>query len=367
MMQKPSKNQLYQRQITLKEVGDEGQDLLQKARILIVGCGGLGSTAAVYLAASGVGNIHLIDFDVVSVSNLHRQVFYTLADVGKSKTACLKKYIESISPFVKIDTSEITVQKSNIETLIQNVDIVVDCTDQLLTKYLLNDACVLHHKTLVYGSLYKFDGYVATFNHELADGKRTANLRDAFLQIPKKLPPTCAETGTLNPIVGIIALHQANEVLKIILKKGNLLTDKLFIYNSLCHTTQTIQLQQKFKNDEISDAFEKESYTPSNCEITTDHIYKINAQEFWDKMKQKNVVVLSFSGKLPGNKYNEKVIRIPYFNFDPYRMLIKPTHEYILICAKGLLSFDAAIALVEAHPNLKIYNLENGTESLIDN
>jgi adenylyltransferase/sulfurtransferase len=364
-MQKPSKNQLYQRQITLKEVGDEGQDLLQKARILIVGCGGLGSTAAVYLAASGIGNIHLIDFDVVSVSNLHRQVFFTLADVGKPKTTCLKKYIESISPFVKIDTSEITVQKSNIETLIQKVDIVVDCTDQLHTKYLLNDACVLHHKTLVYGSLHKFDGYIATFNHESADGKRTTNLRDAFPEIPEKLPPTCSETGTLNPIVGMIALLQANEVMKIILKKGNLLTNKLFIYNSLYHTTQTIQVQQKFNNDEISDVFEKESYTPSNCEITTDHIHKINAQEFWDKLKQVNVVVLSFSGKLPENKYNEKIIKIPYFNFDPFRMPIKPNHEYILICLKGTLSYDAALAMVEAHPTLKVYNLENGVESLI--
>lgn len=362
-MEKPTFNQLYQRQITLNEVGEQGQNLMQQAKVMIVGCGGLGSAAAVYLAASGVGTIHLIDFDVVSISNLHRQVFYGLADVGKPKTTCLKNYIEKITPFVKIKTTEILV-KSNVEELLQLVDIVVDCTDQLYTKYLLNDACTIYHKTLVYGSLHKFDGYVATFNHLLEDGKRTANLRDAFPEIPEKLPPTCAETGTLNPIVGIIALYQANEVMKIILKKGNLLTNKLFIYNSLYHTTQTIQLQQKFKNDEILTIFEKENYTPVNCEMV-DTIIKLNAQEFWDKLKQENVVVLSFSGNLPLKKYADKLIRLPYFNFDPFRMPIKPNHDYILICEKGLLSYDAALALVEAHPKLNVFNLENGIESLV--
>lgn len=364
-MKTPTANQFYQRQITLDEVGEKGQNLLQQAKVLIIGCGGLGSTAAVYLAASGVGTIHLVDFDVVSVSNLHRQVFYSLADVGKPKTTCLKKYIEKITPFVKIETAEILVQKNNVEELFQNMDIVVDCTDQLYTKYLLNDACVAHHKTLVYGSLHKFDGYVATFNYNLGNGNRTSNLRDAFPTIPEKLPPTCAEVGTLNTIVGIIALHQANEVLKIILKKGSLLTNKLFIYNSLHHTTQNIQIPKTISNENISAKFEKENYTPATCDIN-EAIHKLNAQEFWEKIKQDNVVVLSFSGKLPGNKYNEKAIRIPYFNFDPFRMPIKPTHDYILICAKGLLSYDAALALVEAHPELNVFNLENGTESLVD-
>ncbi len=363
-MDKPSFNQLYERQITLKEVGNEGQNLLQKAKVLIVGCGGLGSTAAVYLASSGVGNIHLIDFDVVSVSNLHRQVFYGLHDVGKPKTTCLKNYIESISPFVQVKTSEITVQKNNVTALIQEVDIVVDCTDQLHTKYLLNDACVLHQKTLVYGSLYKFDGYVATFNHELENGNRTANLRDAFPEIPEKLPPTCTETGTLNTIVGIIALTQANEVLKLILKKGSLLTDKLFIYNSLHHTIQNIKILKRFSKDDYLTFFEKESYhLTANCDVKAS-IHKLNAEEFWDKMKQDNIVVLSFSGNLPLKKYADKVIRLPYFSFDPFRMPIKPNHEYILICLKGALSYDAALALVEAHPALIVYNLENGIASL---
>ncbi|MDP2089120.1 MAG: HesA/MoeB/ThiF family protein [Flavobacteriaceae bacterium] len=364
-MEKPSFNQLYGRQIILNEVGENGQNLLQKSNVLIIGCGGLGSAVAVYLAASGVGNIHLVDFDVVSVSNLHRQVFYTLEDVGKPKVFCLKNYIESISPFVKVTEDQVAISKYNIAAFVKDAGIIVDCTDNLHIKYLINDVCVLHHKTLVYGSLHKFDGYVATFNHAIENGKFTANLRDAFPEIPEKLPPTCAEVGTLNTIVGIIALHQVNEVLKIILKKGSLLTNKLFIYNSLYHTTQTIQIQKRFSNDEISSFFAAENYIFKTCEVDVE-IKMLNTQEFWDKLKQDNVVVLSFSGNLPHKKYTEKIIQLTYFSFDPFRMPIKPNHEYILICLKGAMSYDAALALVEAHPTLKVYNLENGIESLDD-
>ena len=362
-MKKNTFNQLYERQITLSEVGENGQNKLQKANVLIIGCGGLGSNVAVFLAASGVGNIQLVDFDMVSVSNLHRQVFYGFNDVGKPKVSCLKSYIENITPFVKVTEHLVEITKDNISNCVINADIIVDCTDNLHIKYLINDNCVIQNKTLVYGSLHKFDGYVATFNHDLGNGIRSANLRDAFPEIPTKLPPTCAESGTLNTIVGIIALHQANEVLKIILNKGSLLTNKIFIYNSLYHTSQNIQIQKKISTDEIVTSFENENYQSVNCDLSN-HIKKINATEFWDKMKSDNIVVLSFSGKLPGNKYNEKVIRMPYFNFNPFIMPIKPTHDYILICTKGLLSYDAAIALNEAHPNLNIYNLEDGTESL---
>lgn len=362
-MDKPTFNQLYERQITLSEVGESGQNLLQKAKILIIGCGGLGSNVAVFLAASGVGNIELIDFDVVTVSNLHRQVFYGLNDVGKPKVSCLKSYIENITSFVKVTEYLVEITKDNILNYIINADIIVDCTDNLHIKYLINDSCVIQNKTLVYGSLHKFDGYVATFNYDLGDGIRSSNLRDAFPEIPTKLPPSCAEAGTLNTIVGMIALHQANEILKIILKKGSLLIDKIFIYNSLHHTSQNIQIQKKIAADEILTTYNKEKYQPLSCDFSNE-IIKINATEFWDKMKNDKVVVLSFSGKLPGNKYNEKVIRMPYFSFDPFRMPIKPTHDYILICSKGLMSYDAAIALIDAHPNLKVYNLENGTDSL---
>lgn len=365
-MKEPNFNEFYQRQIILDEVRKEGQEALHKAAVVIIGCGGLGSTAAVYLAASGIGNIHLIDFDLVSISNLHRQVFYGLNDVGKPKVQCLKNHIESIAPFVTVNTTETTINKYNIYDHIKLADIVVDCTDNLHIKYLLNDSCVLNDKPLVYGSLHKFDGYIASFNYDLGDGTRTSNLRDAFPEIPEKIPPTCAEMGTLNPIVGIVALHQTNEVLKIILKKGNLLTNKLFIYNSLHHTTQNIQIKKQILKDEIASIFEKESYLPQNCDIKKNIIF-LNKEEFWEKIQQDNIVIISFSGNLPQKKHSDKLIRLRYFNFDPFRMPVKFDYEYVLICEKGLMSYDAALAFVEAHPSLKVYHLANGIESLINN
>jgi len=362
-MNQPSFSELYERQISLKEIGEFGQHLLQNSSIVVVGCGGLGSMVAVKLAASGIGTIHLVDYDVVSISNLHRQVFYTLEDVGKSKVNCLKKYINKITPFVKIIEHQLMVSKNNINEVLQHAELIVDCTDDLYIKYLINDACVMSQKTLIYGSLHKFDGYIATFNHLLADGSRTANLRDAFPEIPEKLPPSCAEVGTLNTIVGIIALYQANEVLKLVLKKGSLFTDKLFIYNSLYNTFQTIQLQKKDTETKIKADFEQADYSSKSCESKLD-IESLSVNEFLEKLKNDNVTVLSFGGKLPKNRHSDKVIRLPYLSFDPFNMPIKHTHEYIIVCEKGTLSYDAGLALKEAHPTLKIYNLTNGLQAL---
>jgi len=195
--------QYYKRQTTLPEIGTTGQQALNKAKVLVVGCGGLGSVAAVYLAASGIGKINLVDFDVISASNLHRQVFYKIADIGKTKAEVLAKHIKAINPFVKVSFTKEAIVKNNVKKIISEFDIVLGCTDNLPIKYLLNDACVLKEKILVYGSLYKFDGYVATFNALDDKGNRTANLRDVFPEMPKKYIPNCAEAGTLNSIVGI--------------------------------------------------------------------------------------------------------------------------------------------------------------------
>ena len=140
-MSEVTKSKIFQRQTTLQEIGNSGQEALQNASVTIVGCGGLGSVAAIYLAASGVGNLHLVDFDTIDISNLHRQVFYTLDDVGKSKAEVLGTYIGKISPFVKVSYSKHAVSKSNAIEIISESEIVLDCTDVLPVKYLLNDLC----------------------------------------------------------------------------------------------------------------------------------------------------------------------------------------------------------------------------------
>lgn len=233
----------FKRQTTLAELGKEGQDLLRKAKVLVVGCGGLGSPIAIYLATSGIGEIHLVDFDTVSVSNLHRQVFFKVEDIQQPKVEVLANEIKKRAPFTKVTFTNEAISKHSIIDLISTYDIVVDGTDSLPIKYLINDACVLLKKPLVYGSLYKFEGYVATFNVLNGEGDYTCNLRDAFPKIATDIP-NCEEAGTLNPIVGIIALLQVNEVIKLITKTGKLLVNQLLIYNALENSQFKMKLRK---------------------------------------------------------------------------------------------------------------------------
>ena len=247
---KPTKNQLFKRQISVSEIGELGQERLQKASVLVVGCGGLGSAIAVYLAASGIGKIHLVDFDTVDISNLHRQVFYSLDDIGKPKASVLATFIKQRAPFTEVTFNNNAVTKETVFGLIDKVNVVVDGTDSLPTKYLLNDACVLKNKPLVYGSLYKFDGYVASFHLPQQNGFYSANLRDAFPEIGTDIP-NCETVGTLNAIVGMIATAQVNEVLKIFTGVGKPLQNELLIYNSLQNSQLKMQLKPTFSKEKI--------------------------------------------------------------------------------------------------------------------
>ncbi len=356
MSQKITKQNLYKRQTTLKEIGSLGQEKLQNATILVVGCGGLGCVAAVYLAASGVGNLHLVDFDLIDASNLHRQVFYTLDDIGKSKSQVLANYISKISLFVKVSFDTNAVSKDTVFELINGYDIVLDCTDNLPIKYLLNDACVINNKVLVYGSLYKFDGYVATFN-ALENDKRTTNLRDAFPEIPKGTVPNCSEVGTLNTIVGIIGLMQANEVLKLITNTGKSLTNQILIYNSLENSQYKMKLKSHFSKEMILKKFNKETYQDINCEIQDEKLL-ISADELKEKIN--NVVIISviedIETKLPF-KVDQK---IPLSKLDVKILKMDNKKEYVIVCNKGISSYTATKMIKEKYPNLKITSLKNG-------
>jgi len=186
----------YQRQTTLPEIGTAGQERLSKAKSF---GGGLWRSGVLWLPSIWRvvvwGTLHLIDYDVVSVSNLHRQVFYKTTDIGQPKAQVLANHIKTINPFVNVSFSTEALSKTHVKKVFTDYDIVLDCTDSLPLKYLINDACVLTHKVLVYGSLYKFDGYVATFNALDDQGNRTANLRDAFPEMPQNTCPIVPKPG----------------------------------------------------------------------------------------------------------------------------------------------------------------------------
>ena len=362
-MSKISAKDLYQRQTTLKEIGETGQQNLANANIVIVGCGGLGSVAAVYLAGSGVGNIHLVDYDTVDVSNLHRQVFYTTNDIGMSKVAVLAKYIESISPLVNVTFSNESVTKKNVFHVISNATIVLDCTDHLPTKYLLNDACVLKDKVLVYGSLYKFDGYVATFNVKINENKRTANLRDAFPEIPTESIPNCSEIGTLNSIVGIIGLLQAIEVLKIVTEIGKPLIRQLLIYNSLDNSQFIMKLKSNFDRRRISQLFESESYEAISCEVEASSV--ISQEDFKKVLLNKinSIKIISVIEDAELEIPFEVDEKVPFYEIDEWlEELNQNTNEYIFVCNRGSSSLRVTYLCKEQYPNLKAKSLEGGIE-----
>ena len=363
---KITKKQFFQRQITLQEIGEKGQEKLQNARVLVVGCGGLGSPIAVYLAQSGVGNLHLVDFDVISVSNLHRQVFYTLEDIGKYKSAVLANFIQQRTPFTKVTFDKNPIQKKSVLELVNQFDIIVDGTDSLPTKYLLNDACVLQNKPLVYGSLYKFDGYVATLNVPQNNNEYSCNLRDAFPEMATDVP-NCEEAGTLNPIVGIIALLQANEVIKLITGIGKPLINQLLIYNALQNSQLKMSLQSLDKNhterkQRIAKIFKKEAYFDASCEyqypdwlITSEALKKVIAFK-----KPKNILIISLINKDKNHPfYVDEYLDI--LTIEDYK--INPEKEYIFVCQKGITSYKAVKFLKEKYPHIKMLSLVGGVSN----
>jgi len=360
-----SKNKFYKRQTTLSEIGKIGQQKLQDAEIAIVGCGGLGSVAAVYLAASGIGKIHLIDFDIVDISNLHRQVFYKTDDIGKLKAEVLANHIKSISPFVEITTSNQPITKTNIFEQLDEFEILVDCTDSLPTKYLLNDFCVMTDTILVYGSLYKHDGYVASFN--IMDGiKRSANLRDAFPKMPENSIPNCSEIGTLNAIVGIIGLMQANEVLKIVTQIGKPLINQLLIYNSLDNSQLKIKLKVDGGCDNVGKRgilkiFKNENYLDPDCEIQKEELL-ITSKNLKKNIGNENLVIISVIEE-PNTKIPFEINQnLPLSIFDVETIKINQKNDYIIICQKGILSYTATQLLKEKYPDLNVFSLKNGLD-----
>ena len=354
-----SKSNYFKRQTTLPEIGKKGQLLLQKASVLVIGCGGLGSPIAVYLATSGIGELHLVDFDAVSISNLHRQVFYKISDVGSLKAAVLASKIQQKTPFTKVTFSEEAVSKNNILDLVSKFDVVVDGTDSLPIKYLINDACVLLKKPLVYGSLYKFDGYVATFNVQLEDETYSCNLRDAFPKVSTDIP-NCEEAGTMNPIVGVIAMLQVNEVIKLITNTGKLLTNQLLIYNVL----ENSQFKIKLKKNEsicIDDIFENSNYLDASCEIQNKKLL-ISTSEFKNRYKEKNIEVISVLNNVNTSIPFKVHQKIPHKTFNVADFTPNLNKCYVVVCKKGISSYNITLKLKEKFPALTVLSLAGGIE-----
>ncbi len=240
----PAEIERYKRHLVLREVGGAGQQKLKAARVLIIGAGGLGSPLLMYLAAAGVGTVGIVDDDVVSLSNLQRQIVHETARVGTPKVDSARDALGRINPHTIVETHAMRITAQNAMDLISRYDIVADGSDNFATRYLVSDACFLAGKTLVYGAVGPFDGYVSTFKPHLkqADGTPYPSYRCLFPEAPPAgLIANCSEVGVLGAVVGVVGTLQATEVLKEILDIGDSLTGRLMMYDALTARFDTIK------------------------------------------------------------------------------------------------------------------------------
>ncbi len=239
----------YSRHLIIPEFNIEGQRKLKAAKVLVVGTGGLGAPLLQYLTAAGVGTIGVLDFDVVDVSNLQRQVLFTVADVGKSKVQAAVERLQAQNPNVHFVQHNVRLTSDNALEIIAQYDLVADGTDNFPTRYLVNDACVLLGKPNVYASIFRFEGQASVFNYRDQTGELGPNYRDLFPEPPPAgLVPSCAEGGVIGVLPGILGSIQANEVIKVISGVGETLSGRLFLLDAATFETRTLRVVREASN-----------------------------------------------------------------------------------------------------------------------
>ncbi len=342
----------YNRHIILPEIGLEGQLKLKQASVFILGAGGLGCPVLLYLAAAGVGKIGIADFDVVDESNLQRQVLYTTEDIGLSKVEQAKKRIQLLNPFIDIETYNTKINKNNCVELLKNYDIIVDGSDNFATRYLINDACVMLNKPLVFGSIFKFEGQVSVFNYN--DGP---TYRCLYPTPPKEGEvPNCSEIGVMGVLPGIIGTLQANEVIKIITGIGEVLSGKLLLVDALSMSFNTITFSLLPENNTIKEFIDYDFF----CGISKSKTIQLSAEELKQRInKEYFFQLIDVRNEEEFQRFNIGGKLIPLSELKSRKNELSIDTEIILICQSGKRSEAAAEILLE-YGFTQILNLKGG-------
>jgi molybdopterin/thiamine biosynthesis adenylyltransferase/rhodanese-related sulfurtransferase len=344
----------YSRQIILPEIGETGQQKLQDAHVLVIGAGGLGCPVLQNLASAGVGNIGIVDGDVVDETNLHRQLLYTLKDCGNSKVETARKVILELNPEINVTAFSEFFTAQNAARIVGDYQIIVDCTDAIAVRYLINDVSVTKRIPMVYASIHKFEGQVSVFNYKNGPSYRCLFPEQEGL----KTAPNCADSGVLGILPNTIGTLQATEVLKIILGIGEILSGKLLIYDALHFQTQTISFSKNPK------AIEKgiiNGRLLPNCEKSVEDL---TPKSFLEKCNQLGIVVIDVRelDETPEFK-GENVIRIPLSRLEDYSKKLDKNQEIVLFCQTGQRSL-AAMNYLQKSGFVGVFHLGKGIESL---
>jgi len=352
----------YNRQLILKEFGKSGQQKLKDAKVLVIGAGGLGCPALLYLSAAGVGTIGIVDCDTIQETNLHRQVLYTGNDLGKNKSETARQKLIELNPLVHIQAYPVKITSVNVADIIQAYDIVLDGTDNFPTRYLLNDACVLFHKPLVYGSVLEYEGQVAAFNLKKGNGYST-NYRDLFPIPPSGgTVPNCEQAGVLGVLPGIIGTMQANEVIKIITGIGEPIADTLLIIDSLTLDISRIGIPNRNSRHSIKNLIDYEDFCGINeknnkslkmKEITVQELQQLRQTgadfQLIDVREPHEYDICNLEGEL-----------IPQAEIPHSVDKISKTKQVVVHCRSGKRSGDMIQWLEKNHGFTNLYNLKGG-------
>ena len=359
----------YQRHISLEEIGLTGQIKLKNSSVLFVGAGGLGSSAILYSAAAGIGTIGLIDNDKVDKSNLQRQIIHDTEVIGQNKIFSAKTKIEKLNPNCKIITYLERLSASNILEIFKNFDIICDCSDNFGTRYLINDACLIQNKPFIFGSVQGFEGQVSVFNLS----KHSPNLRDLLPISPAKNDiPSCKDFGVIGVSTGLIGILQSNEIVKIIIQKGEILDGKLLIFNLLNMTMRKLSLSRKKNNNKkIKNLVDQRDYYEEVRCLNT-KIKTINKVEF-KKIYQNNfnqIIIIDVREKEEFEEFSLRgSVSIPLSIISNTKSidLIKKNFsekKIYTICQKGQRSENASRILMEK--NIESISIKGGIEEIKD-
>lgn len=331
----------YERQIVLPEIGFSGQEKLAKARVLIIGIGGLGCPVLQNLAGAGVGTIGIVDGDVVEESNLHRQFLYTPNDCGRKKVEIAAAIVARQNPDSTINQHPVYLERQNCLDIVSDYQIIVDCTDSIATRYLINDAAVEKGIPMIYASIHKFEGQLSVFNYKNGPTYRCLFPEDERLETI----PNCNDSGVLGVLPNVLGTLQANEVLKIILEIGAVLSEKLMLYNSLNNDFQTIEIQ---KNKNVFNQNKTQDTTVSSKVFFADsHSLIIDIREEYEEPK------LDL----------QNIKNVPLSALDDFLKNVEANQKIILICQKGNRS-EMAVKYLTNKGFQNVFHLKNGIESL---
>ena len=360
--------QRFSRHLILPQVGVEGQSLIRAAKVAVIGAGGLGSPVILYLAAAGVGNLTIIDDDLVDITNLQRQVIHDSQWIGKPKVDSARNRIEALDPGISVSTYHQRITADNALEILEGHDVVIDGTDNFPTRYLINDACEILDIPWIYGSIHRFEGQVSVFNHDGGPG-----YRDVFPKPPPpEMAPSCAEAGVLGVLPGVIGSLQANEALKVIMNIGNILSGILMLYDALemrfrglkvsknpaRSKAEVLQDYDEFCGDEIV-----QDTSNTDTTISFQKIEPTTVQERMDGGWKPYVIDVRTVGEAAISSLHFVNDLIPHVDLLSHLNSIPRDRDLLLYCHHGGRSGIAAMVLEKEGWNAeRLFNMEGGID-----